>query len=398
MLNRLSSATKTRSNRHLFYQCTRDTLVNFTNSQKLCRRNLATSFKACSAQGPSTPKSDSSSESTLFDSSQSAWDHVFKDIKNMPPLVPTTVRNPLRNQGPRRNRRQQMTARELSAFDDMFNMIFDAVAEQKVPNLDGTAKSDVALSSSGALGDLFGKLRRHSKKMRWTTKEDELLDQKKEEMDLCETDQQLLQWAMREVFGESERLEQASREAMAQAEAGKQVEFPMLQSPIYSHLVAHLMMLFREKYHDPHLALSIFDHARNLSIPSYVFGCSTLSYNELIKTRWTFFRDLKGVHDALQEMNVNAVDVNNATRKIVDQLRREVGERNIWVEEDGLGSGEVWNMLKKIEELLKEPDAQASGKVFKWDAWKTADSAEDWEFDNWDKPKSSPKRQQNRRD
>ncbi|KAK7472963.1 hypothetical protein VKT23_001067 [Stygiomarasmius scandens] len=316
----------------------------------------------------------------------------------MPPLLPATIRNPLRSQATRRGRRQQMTARELSAFDDMFNMIFDAVAEQKVPESNGDTKSDVALSSSGALGDLFGKLRRHSKKMRWTTKEDELLDQKKEEMDLCETDQELLQWAMREVFEESERLKRASREAMAEAEAGKAVEFPMLQSPIYSHLVAHLMQLFRDKYHDPHLALSIFDHARNLSIPSYVFGCSTLSYNELIKTRWTCFRDLKGVHDALQEMQVNAVDVNSTTRKLVDQLRREVGDRNIWVEEDGLGSGEVWNMLMKIEDLLKEPDTQVSSKGFKWDAWKSAqesDSSKDWEFDNWDKPKTD-KRQKRR--
>jgi hypothetical protein len=289
-----------------------------------------------------------------------------------------------------------MTEREIAAFEDMFSMIFSAVTEKKVDADSPKDKNiDVGIGRGGAYGDLFGKLRRHSKKMKWTTESDELLDQQKEAMDLCDTDQQLLEWAMREVFGESERYEKESRQVMDESsKSGNAKSLPMLQPPTYPHLIAHLMRTFRDKYSDPHLAMAMFDHARHLSIPSYVFGCSTMAYNELIETRWRCFRDLKGVYDALLEMSVNGVDLDSRTRKLVETLRREVGERNLWMEEDVLGSGEVWAMLSKIEELTAQkkrarqrPDPSIP---IKWDDWKVSpmeDQADDgWGFDQWDKP------------
>ncbi|KAJ3727108.1 hypothetical protein C8R42DRAFT_658687 [Lentinula raphanica] len=343
-----------------------------------------------------TPKNTNTDKpDSIFKTDGDAWDHVFKGIKNMPPLTSSSLRNPV-SQTPRRLRKQSMTATELSAFDDMFNMIFDAVSEQKSSEM-RSGSDQKNLSSSGGLGDLFGKLRKHSKRMRWTTEEEELLDRKKEAMDLCDTDQELLEWAVREVFEESQKLEVASREALQQVNSSGNKKkasmegLPILQSPIYPHIIAHLMRTFRDKYHDPHLALAIFDHARNLSIPSYVFGCTTPAYNELIETKWRHFRDLKGVHDALQEMVVNGVDIDNTTRKIVDGLRREVGERNLWIEDEYLGEGELWDALKAIEGLVRKPKKDSGmDKSKKWNDWKTSDGAErDWEFDEWDSSSSS---------
>lgn len=332
----------------------------------------------------------------LFKSQESTWDHVFSDIKDMPPLVPATA-HPNRSTTTRRPRKQVMTAREIAAFDDMFNMIFSAVQKQKEGPKHASG-ADVGIGR-GKIGDLFGKLRRHSKKMKWTTEADEVLDRKKEEMDLCDTDHQLLNWAMKEVFGESERYEMESRKAMAEAaESGPGAvakELPMLQPSTYPHLVALLIRTFRDKYNDPHLALSIFEHARHLSIASYVFGCSTMAYNELIETRWTCFRDLKGVYDALVEMSVNGVDTDSRTRKLVEVLRREVGEQNLWVEEDALGNGEVWSMLTKIEELVKKrtswiPESDEPAKASKWDDWKALpmedEKGDGWGFDQWNDP------------
>lgn len=330
----------------------------------------------------------------------------------MPPLLPSAVRNPHRD-GPKphgipsRFRRQAMTAREISAFDEMFNMIFDAVSEQKGKGSQGSGdyplgEVGIGRGSQGRkLGDLYGRLRRHSKRLKWTSESDEILDKKKEEIELCDTDHQLLEWAMREVFGESKRYEEAARKAVAEAAASgtEPVSLPMLQPETYPYLVAQLMRAFRDKYNDPHLALSIFDHARHLSIPSYVFGCTTPAYNELIETRWRCFRDLKGVHDALEEMVVNGVDPDNRTRNIVEALRREVGERNLWEEESDLGSGEVWKMLAKIEELvlINEPkgsqqDARSTRFKGRWrpseERWKSAAldpmAEDDWEFGRWE--------------
>ncbi|KAF9268779.1 hypothetical protein L218DRAFT_954217 [Marasmius fiardii PR-910] len=336
----------------------------------------------------STSQNSSPPQDSIFSKTQSPWDHVFENVPTTPQLLPATLRNPLSKKRPRK---QTMTAREINAFEDMFNMIFDAVAEQKVGSGLSVDKPDVGIGEKrGGIGDLIGKLRRHSKKMKWTTEEDELLDRKKEEMELCDTDQQLLDWAMREVFGET-----------GQASASEEVSeenhsrLPMLHSPTYPHILALLMKTFRDKYRDPHLALSIFDHAHHLSIASYVFGCSTAVYNELIETRWRCFRDLKGVHDALEEMSVNGVDFDNSTRKIVERVRREVGERNLWIEEDEVGGNEVWNMLNKIESLAAQSLVRTErakvdeSKSPKWDDWKaqSAETDDDWEFDLWEKPK-----------
>ncbi|GAW05534.1 protein [Lentinula edodes] len=324
---------------------------------------------------------------SIFKMEGDTWDHVFKGIKNMPPLTSSALRNPA-SQTPRRVRRQAMSATELSAFDDMFTMIFDAVSEQKSSEM-RTSGTQGKTSDPGGLNDLFGKLRKHSKRMRWTTEEEELLDRKKEAMDLCDTDQELLEWAIREVFDESQKFEAASREALQKVTSSPNKtsaaeNLPILQSPIYPHIIAHLMRTFRDKYHDPHLALSIFDHARNLSIPSYVFGCTTPAYNELIETKWTHFHDLKGVHDALQEMVINGVDVNDNTRKIVDGVRRQVGERNLWIEDDYFGEGELWDVLKSIESLVRKPEAD-SDRSKRWNDWKTSTKADkDWAFNQWD--------------
>jgi hypothetical protein len=306
-----------------------------------------------------------------------------------------------------------MTAREINAFDEMFNMIFNAVSDQK--GLASSPLPEVGIGSAPTgtgshMNDFFSKLRGHSKGLRWSEQADEDLDRKKVEMELCDTDQQLLEWAMREVFGESKRYEEVAREAIKQVAAGKELErMPQLQPTIYPHLVAHLIRTFRDKYRDPHLALSMFDHARHLSIASYVFGCTTPAYNELIQTRWRCFRDLKGVHDALEEMTINGVDANNHTRKLVEEVRRQVGERNSWEEETELGSGEVWMMLNKIDHLMGK-----HGKESQWtihgqrrqnpsdEAWKKAalnpeESGDGWEFGKWGYRGEEPRRSSNER-
>ncbi|TFK44495.1 hypothetical protein BDQ12DRAFT_673100 [Crucibulum laeve] len=324
-----------------------------------------------------------------------SWDHVFTALDDKAPLLPTSIRNPKSSSDTKkRGQRQTMTARELKAFADMFQVVFDANAKSTAENdVDITSDESTVVIGNGDINDLFGKLRRHSKKVKWTTEADDVLDRKKEAMDLCRTDQQLLEWAMKEVFSDSQKYEESARKAISDASQSEATqELPGLQPPGYSQLIALLMHSFRTKYHDPYLALSIFDYARNLSIASYVFGCSTQSYNELLITRWSCFRDLQGVYDALREMKVNGVTMNGTTRKIVENLRREIGEQKLWVEENEAGSAETWNMLGKIEELMVASDGRPSRphKPMKWTDWRSRplndDQDDGWGFDEWDIP------------
>ncbi|EMD32093.1 hypothetical protein CERSUDRAFT_99785 [Gelatoporia subvermispora B] len=364
--------------------------------------------------------SSSSGEGSIFDPNASPWDHVFKDIESTPMAVTGGHRPGLKGvttdmAKSKSTRRVSMTMREVRAFDDMFNLLFDAASEQKGFSKDAAQQSTPSrtllsqndmgigrsLMSAGAgATDLYGRLRRQTK-VRWTTAAEQNLDRKREEMELCDSDQQLLEWAMREVFGESRRYEEAARRALeggpqAKKDKGKDADTDQLQPSTYPYLLALLMKTFRDKYADPHLALSMFDHARHLSIPSYVFGCTTPAYNELIETRWRCFRDLRGVCEALEEMRANGVDMDRRTRTLAEKIRREVGQRNLWQEETSIGSGEAMEMLARIEKLTmrKSRDKQkvhgmsrslaAVNEVWKVKAMHGDEHKDGWEFGKWD--------------
>lgn len=300
---------------------------------------------------------------------ESAWDHVLRDIE-VPP-------RDISSYSPRlpRSQRQTMSAREINAFDEMFSMIFDAHSAKK------TTASPTSFDPS--FSDIFGRLRKQSRMARWTSEQDVELDKMKEAMNMCRTDNELLQWALREVFGEvkpdapavpTANANTESQEATTeQSSEGAPTTSPepaqKIRSPAYPHLIAILMRTFREKYKNPHLALAIFDHARNLSITSFVFGCTTRAYNELIETRWSYLHDLKGVFDTLMEMRVNGVETNNATKQLADQIRREVNNNNFWVDEkfvfEGTGAENMLEMITNIDRLARENPGKrsSSGKV-----------------------------------
>ena len=297
-------------------------------------------------------------------------------------------------------RRQTMSNQELMAFDDMFNIVFSAVNERRLAEDGPAAAFDV--DTRTPLGDFLKNLpKRPHVRLKG---EDTELDRLKEQIALCQSDHAMLEWAEREVFGASIRAEEAARAAVAE---GKPPPLH-LQPPLYPQLLATLMSTAREGYDDPHLALALFEHARNLSSLSYIFGCTTPAYNELLETRWHSFRDLRGVHAALEEMRANGVSPDLRTRTLVDDVRREVGARTVWLEESETGSGEVWTMLREIERFvaLRAP-RQASPDDYQalqerprpHDAWKnpelTSDESAGYRFGEWPEPerRRQPRRQ-----
>ena len=278
-----------------------------------------------------------------------------------------------------------MTAQEIKAFGEMYKMVFNTTGETDFMSSRGSS-TVFPMTSTGreqpvAMSELARSLRQQSRHTKWTTESDQELDCKKEAMNRCHTDQELLEWAVSEVFGESQRYEKLAHESARSSNT-------QLQPSSYPHLIAILMKTFRDKYADPYLALSVFQYAKHLSVPSYVFGCTSFAYNELIETRWKCFRDLRGVCDALEEMRVNGIELDSRTRTLVETVRQEVGERNLWEEESTIGAGEVWDIVAKIERLASLTAHRRLGKQKKtWSStselWKQ-DSADDtWKFGSW---------------
>ena len=289
------------------------------------------------------------------------------------------------------SRRQGITARETKVLTGMLDMIFDSNNEKT--HASSVAGDEPVVFKQGKIDDFFGRLRRHSKHGKWMDDLDaNLLDQKKEQIGYCNNDQELLDWAIREVFEESKRYEAAARLAIIEAAKSPGLKDPpRLQSATYPHMIPILMRTFRDKYHDPHLALSIFNYAKSLSIVSYVFGCSTEAYNELVETKWECFRDLPGIYQSINEMIVNGVPVNTRTRKWVETVRRDVLSQRERLDTNEAGQKEVWQLLTKIDQAIASNDARQGSKT-RWEHWKAEvmkdDKDDNWSFDNWgDTPK-----------
>ncbi|EIM79987.1 uncharacterized protein STEHIDRAFT_172954 [Stereum hirsutum FP-91666 SS1] len=395
---------------------------------------------ACRTRGYATKSTEKpAKDQSLFSSHGTPWDQVFHDIDNLPLLpsqiLPTRPRpNPSSKHNPNHNnpRRQSMTAREIHAFDQMFNMIFDAVDAQSSSGASTSSSSSMFNASaddeaefapiegasiglsktSQSISSLYAHLRRQSgkTKSKWNKSSylDAELDRKKEEIELCESDAGLVEWALREVFGESVRYEEDARKALGDIAAERNTSLdtsadsesevkvkvkvkkalPILQPPTYPHLLAHLMRTFRTKHSNPHLSLALFHHAQHLSIPSYVFGCTTPAYNELLLTLWDGFRDVRGVMERVGEMRRNGVVCDSRTREVVERVRREVGGRVVWGEEGGGGGGqgggqewggggleEVMGMVGRIEELVMGGQGRGArgtngGRGMRRDEWK----------------------------
>ena len=201
-------------------------------------------------------------------------------------------------------RRHHLTKREMSVFDDMFNLIFNSATQMESRRKRGSSSADSELeeldferlpvpmafptapvSSENTMSAFFSKLKSKSKgKIQWTKTEDEILDTKKEEIALCENDQELLSWAMRVLFHEqvitpspvsgSVQEEagmhdrQSSGNALAPLSPSKRTLMQVLPQSCYPHLLALLMRTFRTKFNNPHISLALFHHAKNLSVAS----------------------------------------------------------------------------------------------------------------------------------
>ena len=158
-------------------------------------------------------------------------------------------------------------------------------------------------------------------------------DELKDELGLLATDVEVLDWA---------------KECVFRKEVGKDgvEEYPA----VYPHILALTIRTLRTNFGNPHLALALFNHAQTLSLESYMSGCLTAAYNEVIIIRWDYFRDLEGVEQAIREMDVIGVGWDKTTRRTVQSVCEEVGRslrRSAPIDELAKATEVRWKALEK---------------------------------------------------
>jgi hypothetical protein len=183
------------------------------------------------------------------------------------------------------------------------------------------------------------------------------VDTLKEEMSSINTDIELLEWAKKRVF----------------APASVDEVGPTF-SRAYPQILAHLLRTVRINFDNPHLTLALFAHAQTHSLESYLTGCLAPAYNELLSARWESFRDFDGVEQGVREMQMNGVDWDRITQKIVSRVVEDImGElsksksKARWAQDiperlaalDGLVQGDlddqesIWNRQRLAKQAVR---------------------------------------------
>ncbi|WWD04846.1 hypothetical protein V865_002917 [Kwoniella europaea PYCC6329] len=143
----------------------------------------------------------------------------------------------------------------------------------------------------------------------------------KEEMEVISSDVELIEWSKNRVFKPLANIDNDPN-----AKTGTTGLPVITYSPTYPKILAHLLRTLRVNYNSPHLVLSLFNYAQNISLESYLSGCLTEVYNEVLLTRWESFRDLKGVELGIREMEIMGVNWDQITARLISKIVEEISK------------------------------------------------------------------------
>ncbi|KAG8863334.1 hypothetical protein FRB96_008826 [Tulasnella sp. 330] len=216
----------------------------------------------------------------------------------------------------RKESRPTLTSNQSQAVSVMYNFLFP----NSTPRPKAGHTEQQATRPQTSFFDEFAKrAEAHNEQLQkaQTATMKTILAKKRADIDGLQDDQQLIRWTA-DLFARQEEIESLKRLPSFPQRADRDDITAELEA--YSHIIGSLMSTFRDRYRDPHLALAVFDHVRHRSVASYVCGCKTPAYHQLLITLWTCFKDLRGVANALREMKVNGVEPDTRIRELAQKI------------------------------------------------------------------------------
>lgn len=136
------------------------------------------------------------------------------------------------------------------------------------------------------------------------------VDEAREQIAMCENLAEVLEWAKKEVWG----LTGGENATLTAQEDGEGMTTNVKRgpkygkdTPFYASVIQLLFLVIRDRYRDPHVALSVARITRSLGIESYVLGVTGSMYNEILRTQWDWLGDLQGVVTTLRQARESGV-------------------------------------------------------------------------------------------
>lgn len=211
---------------------------------------------------------------------------------------------------PRRAQPQKLTETEAEAFADLMSTFLPrspTTIEGESRNFDipGLETIQTALRRK-VISRETNYRRKHQ--MELDRGQENEFDRMKEIMHSLKTDRDLLEWSFREIFGFEFNGLFVNPSAIFK-------RTDLTKSAIYPSLLLELFVLLRDTHRSPHSALHIF-HLASQTPTSYVLGCTTALYNEVLRTRW-MEGDVESVALGIAEMRSGGIRIDDGTRLIV---------------------------------------------------------------------------------
>lgn len=238
---------------------------------------------------------------------------------------------------PKRRQVQKLTVAEAEAFEGLMSIFIPEASKSgldSMGSLGGALDNPLGMGGRTTLpdglqvvqdalnrkiGEREVEYSRKAVRNPLTRREEERLDEMQEIMAGIKNDYELLQWSMKEIFGypDNQSLFPDPRTSPAIVDEGVYARTGPT-SAIYPDLLLTLFLLLRDTHKSPHSALNIFSLAC-LTPQSFVAGCTTALYNEVLRTRW-MEGDVESVAQSLDEMRSAGIRINDGTKDIVQAI------------------------------------------------------------------------------
>ncbi|KAI5449944.1 hypothetical protein NCC49_003835 [Naganishia albida] len=159
--------------------------------------------------------------------------------------------------------------------------------------------------------------------------------QKRESIASFRTDLDVMEWLNRTYYMP------ATSPAHTNNDKGSDASISSAFTPSYPLVLAYAISVLHLSFRNPHAALAVFETARSHSLESYLVGCTTSVYNQMLRARWEGLGDLKGTEEGLEEMERRGVGWDKETMEFANTLMGNLIKPSLRRLSIGLGNGPV---------------------------------------------------------
>uniref|UniRef100_A0A060T500 ARAD1C02046p n=1 Tax=Blastobotrys adeninivorans TaxID=409370 RepID=A0A060T500_BLAAD len=144
-----------------------------------------------------------------------------------------------------------------------------------------------------------------------------------EHIDSLESDLDVAAYFQQKILDRSADLEKSEAEQHVLDEhAPIDVHNPPITKDTVSHYLSKVISVL-DMFGSPMQAFTVFELSKRTGYQFYLSACNETVYNQVLRLRWKYHRDLSTLESLVSEMHTNAISGDRETAEIIAQIVRE---------------------------------------------------------------------------